>query len=241
MVALALLCSLPGCGPSDSSPTRTPQAGSAPSTATSGEDAPKIPLADLRQKIAEYMPPLEGGALLIAPPKGWDFSRAGSDYLVGFHPANASLNDLPRILVSAEDTPYAGIENLDADNAQDFAQQVASTLSGEELRSRPRVVTLGDRVWVEHVALRKSRNTPAPRQVLQTVVNGRLYKIILEAFDREFSRLRDSAFAVAATAQFPEDVGDENVGDAVAPPDAAGKEAATEQPSPDSASKVAEP
>lgn len=211
--SIALISSilLTGCGPSGSVTPGRSASGTTPGSAADGNgELSPVSTADVQRMIGEYMPPLEGGVLLIATPKGWDFSRAGNEYLVGFHPANASLNDLPRILVSAEEAPYAGIDNLDASNAEDFLLMLAATLGDEQLRSPATIVTLGGRTWTEHIALRKSRNALVARQVLQTAVGGRLYKINLEVFDRELSRYREAAYAVAASAEFSQEGGADN-------------------------------
>lgn len=195
MYCLLLLCT--GCGPAASSKS---------SPAPEGGSADGVPAADasaeLESLIGMYMPPLEGGAVEVAAPKDWEWGRAGSNYLVGFHPVGASLNDLPRILLAADDSPWPGIEEVDSTNAADFVQQVAEKLKDDQLRSPAAAVTLGGRTWCEHVELRKSRETLVARQVLQTVVNGRLYSIRLEVFDRQLSGYRNTARAVAASCRF---------------------------------------
>ena len=201
--SLALVASIlfTGCGPSGS--------------ATPGRTSPDpVSPAELQRMIGEYMPALEGGALLIATPKDWDFSRAGNNYLVGFRPANASLNDFPRILVSVEESPYAGIDDLDASNAEDFLQKLTATLGDEQLHSPATIVTLGGRTWSEHIGWGKTGNTPVARQVLQTAVGGRLYKINLEVFDRELQEYRKVGYAVAASAKFSQEGG---AGDTASP------------------------
>jgi hypothetical protein len=192
-LAFAVLLLLAGCGPSGSTGNRR---------ASSGGDSATSPDGGIEQLIGEYMPPLEGGKLEVAPPKGWSFSRAGNEYLVGFHPSSSSLSDLPRILVSVEASPFAGVDELQAANAKQVVQAVQATLAGDQLKSPAAAVTLGGRTWIEHVGLGKSRNALVARQVLQTVVGGRLYKIRLEVFDRHFDNQRKNGYAVAASAKF---------------------------------------
>jgi hypothetical protein len=184
---------LAGCGPSGSTGNRPASSGGGSATSQDG---------GIEQLIGEYMPPLEGGKLEIAPPKGWNFSRAGNEYLVGFHPSSSSLSDLPRILVSVEASPFAGVDELQAANTKQVVQAVQATLASDQLKSPAAAVTLGGRTWIEHVGLGKSRNALVARQVLQTVVGGRLYKIRLEVFDRHFDNQRKAGYAVAASAKF---------------------------------------
>jgi hypothetical protein len=194
---LALLASLPwqpGCGPSGSTPARP--------VATGDEERHVAESADLDQWIGDYMPPLEGGRLEIAPPKNWSFSRAGSDYLVGFHPAGSTLNDLPRILISVESSPYDGVEELQATNAEHLVQSIQETLASDRLKSPAAIVTLGGRTWIEYVGLAKNRGTLVARQILQTVFDGRLYQVQLEAPDQYFDSQRTAGSAVAASAKF---------------------------------------
>ncbi len=193
-VAFVAVLLFPGCGPSGST--------SGNRSASSASGSASVSESGVEQLIGEYMPPLEGGKLEIAPPKEWNFSRAGSEYLVGFHPSDSSLNDLPRILISVEASPFAGIDDLDASNAEQVVQAVKATLGDDQTKSPPAAVTLGGRTWIEHVGLGKSRNALVARQVLQTVVGGRLYKIRLEVFDRHFGNQRKAGYAVAASAKF---------------------------------------
>lgn len=231
----ALVVLVLGCGPSGPAPSQRSGTRAGSDSAASGGELAPVSVAEAQRLVGEYMPPLEGGALLIATPKGWDFGRAGSEYLVGFHPANASLNDLPRILISAEDSAYAGIDDLNSSNARDFVQTLTDALGDEPQRLPATAVTIGDRTWVEHVALRKSRNALVARQILETVVDGRLYKIHLEVFDREFARYRTTAYAVAASAEFEQDSSEPK-----ATPETSSVEPAVEKESTDASDQDAE-
>jgi hypothetical protein len=185
---------LAGCGPGGSTPDR--------SAATSNGEPNVAESADVDLLIGDYMPPLEGGTLELAPPKNWSFSRAGSDYLVGFHPAGSTVNDLPRILISVQPSPYDGIEELQATNAQQLVQSIQETLDSDQLKSPAAIVTLGGRTWIEYVGLAKNRGTLVARQVLQTVFDGRLYQVRLEVPDRDFDNQRAAGLAAAASARF---------------------------------------
>jgi hypothetical protein len=183
---------LAGCGHGGSIPDRP--------VATSDGQPNVAESADVDSLIGDYMPPLEGGSLEIAPPKNWNFSRAGSDYLVGFHPIGSTLNDLPRILVSVQ--PYDSVEDWQATNAQQLLQSIQETVASDQLKSPAAIITLGGRTWIEYVELAKNRGTLVARQVLQTVFDGRLYQVRLEAPDRDFPTQRAAGLAAAASAKF---------------------------------------
>ncbi len=184
-----LLCCLVGCGPNG------------PSTAPD-----ESPIAssefDYTQMIDGYMPPLEQGRLELAPPKDWVFSRPGSDYLVGFHPSGSSLNQLPRVLISVQESPFDPIQDLNPTNASSVIQSITESLSEGQFKSPPALVGLGGRTWIEFVGLGRRRGTLVARQYLQTIVEGRLFEVRLEVADRNFEAHRHQGYAVAATAKF---------------------------------------
>jgi len=159
-------------------------------------------LADLQSKIGDYMPPLEGGKLEIAAPRGWVFSRAGKEYLVGFHEKDSSLNNLPRILVSAEDSPFPGITNVDDSNISDLVAKVSTSLAGKELKEPVAPVTLGNNYCARFVVFAKKGNAVVAQQTLKTVAGGRLYTIRLDVHAPQFSRFEQAAYAVVASMKF---------------------------------------
>lgn len=158
--------------------------------------------ADLQSMIGDYMPPLEGGSLEIAAPRGWEWSRAGADYLVGFHEKGSSLNNLPRILVSVEDSPYPGITDIDDTNIKDLVAQVSKSLAGKELKEAVAPVTLGKKNCARFVDFAKKGNAVVARQTLKTVAGGRLYTIRLDVHAPQFSKFERAAYAVAASMKF---------------------------------------
>ncbi len=190
LVCMAVIAG--GCGPSPEVP---------PAAEPAAEVA--APAGDFESLIGTYMPPLEGGRLEIAAPEGWGWARPGSGYLVGFTPGKASLNDLPRILISTDDVPpYPGIEHVDASNVEELVQQVDLAVGGDALESPPQALQLGDNHWVEYVSLRRSRDVLVNQMVLETVAHGRWYAIRLEVSQRQFSSHRPHAHAVAASCRF---------------------------------------
>jgi len=157
---------------------------------------------DLTKHIGEYMPPLEGGKLEIAAPRGWVWSRAGSDYLVGFHKEDSSLNNLPRILVAVEDSPFSGLTDANKENLGQLVKLVSESVDATKLKGPVQPIILGNTACARYVDMRKRTNALVARQTLQTVVKGRLYTIRLEAYDREFTKHCDMGYAVAASMKF---------------------------------------
>ena len=176
---------------------------------------------DIENKIGEYMPTLEGGTLDIAAPVDWEWTRprgGNSDYLVGFHKKDSSLSNLPRILVSVEDSPFPGVSDVNEDNVDQLVALVSQPLDATKLREAVNPVILGNVACACYVDGARKGNALVARQTLKTVVGGRLYTIRLEVYDREFTKYRGAGYAVAASMKFsapgapeatPEEVGDD--------------------------------
>ncbi|TVS20730.1 MAG: hypothetical protein EA424_02485 [Planctomycetaceae bacterium] len=184
-----VLCWLAGCG--SGGPSEPP-----------AESADASTTFDYSQLVDAYMPPLEGGRLELAPPKDWVFSKAGSEYLVGFHPSGRTLNDLPRILISFQPSPYEDVQDLHPTNAPPVVQSIKASIPDDQLKLPPSLVGLGGRTWIEFVGLGRSRGTLVARQNLQTIAEGRLLQVRLEVADAQFDQHRHQGYAVAAAARF---------------------------------------
>jgi hypothetical protein len=156
----------------------------------------------LKVKIGDYMPPLEGGSLEIASPNGWDWARPGGDYVVGFVPRGSDVNSLPRILVSAEDSPYPDVRRVSKDNLQEFVKTVSDSLAGKKIAEPVRPLVLGENAFACSVTYAKRKNAVVSQQVLETVVAGRQYAVRLEVYERQFDKYRDAAYAVAMSMKF---------------------------------------
>ena len=96
----------------------------------------------LASKIGDYMPPLDGGRLEIAAPKGWDWANPGGGVLVAFKPKGAEINALPRVLLSVADSDFPGIDDVTASNAEDFVRQVAASIADQKPKESARACTL---------------------------------------------------------------------------------------------------
>lgn len=191
----AFFTAIVGCG--GSGDEKGISRGGVSSSGAAGDSA-----EDLQRSIGEYMPPIptqDGGTLEIAAPKGWKWSRAGKDYLVGFHKEGSSLNNLPRILVAVEDSPYSSLTDVNEENVDQLVTLVTESVDASKLKAPVHPITLGNTACARYVDMAKKGNARVARQTLQTIREGRLYTIRLEVYDREFTKYRDMGYAVAAS------------------------------------------
>jgi len=199
LLACVLCLAAAGCGKTgDDKGDKGTAAGEAGGTAG-------FSVEDIEGKIGEYMPPLEGGTLEIAAPRGWEWTRPRGgdiDYLVGFHKKDSSLENLPRILVSVEDSPFASVSDVNEGNVDQLVALVSQTVDASKLKEAVQPVILGSTACARYVGMAKRRNALVAKQTLITVVGGRAYTIRLEAYDREFTKYRDMGHAVAASMKF---------------------------------------
>lgn len=167
----------------------------------SGDPTPST--EDLEQKIGEYMPPVEGGALEIAAPRDWEWARPVDDYLVQFRQKGATLNDLPRILVDVEDSPFPELTDVDEQNIDEFVKNVSATVDAAKLKEPVKPIILGSTMCATYVDIAKQGNArDVATQAVKTLAGGRLYTIRLEAFESEFNTYRDMGYAVVASMKF---------------------------------------
>jgi hypothetical protein len=165
-----------------------------------GAGGKKRPLSDF--KLGEYMPPLEDGRLELAPPQGWEFQRAGSEYLVAFVPQGRELNKLPRILMAAEDSPWPDVTQVNEGNVDSFVKRVKQLRSSEKFAEPPRAMILGENAFATYLTMAKRKGSVVVQQHLETVAGNRLYHMRLEVNEYEFQKHRDAANALAAGMKF---------------------------------------
>ena len=168
---------------------------------------------DPASKIGDYMPPLDGGKLEIAAPKGWDWANPGGDVLVAFKPKDAEINALPRVLLSVTDSEFPGIDDVTAGNVADFVRLVASSVADQKPKEAPRAVTLGGRPFARYLVLGKRRNQVVAQVFLTTVAGGRAYTLRLEVYQAQFDKYKSMPNVIAGSMKF---AGDEKP--AAAPP-----------------------
>lgn len=161
----------------------------------------------------EYLEPVDGGRLEIAPPKDWTRLPLDSNFLAQFY--FKQRNDLPRIDVTVDPTPFEGFENVTEQNLQKFAQAVDEDLKAQKRPFiepvKPMIIggTPCVRYVVQFIRVTTDRRgtrlrIPAERQIIQTVRAGRLYTVDLRVLEETILRYRDAAYSVVATLKFHE-------------------------------------
>lgn len=184
----------------------TPDAGGGKVPQVTSTELKRYAVADLRVQPGDPLPPLDGGNLQIAVPQEWDWARPQSDsgkqYLIGFHRKGSSLTNLPRILIEAEEAP-AEFPTVTEASLDKFVQYVGSTVSADAVRVPVQPLILGDIPCSRHVESARRKTVSVPRQVIKTVVNGRMYTVSLEVLELQFELYRDAAYAVVASIQPP--------------------------------------
>jgi hypothetical protein len=93
-----------------------------------------------------------------------------------------------------------------------------SLQGNEDVLERPQPMLLGGAPWVRHVEEARMGNAKAEKQILQRVVNGKLYTVELQVYSRKILESRDQAYAVAASMKFSADASSERSSEAPAEP-----------------------
>jgi hypothetical protein len=151
--------------------------------------------------LADPLPPLDGGRVdNLAPPKGWEPLSRDNAYLARFIVKGHNANDLPRLLVTAEDAGAELPTNVSADNVDDFAEKIQAELS--KFREPAKALQLGDNFYARYVTTAKKGNRGVDRQVLVTVQNGRRYTYTLEVYSDQIMTYRDQAYATSAGVKY---------------------------------------
>lgn len=156
-------------------------------------------------KIGEYMPPLDGGKLEIAAPKGWDWANPGGGTLVAFKPKDAEINALPRVLLSVEDSEFPGIDDVTPSNVEDFVRLIGDSVADQKPKEPVRAVTVGGRQFARYLLLGKRRNQVVAQRFLTTVAGGRVYTLRLEAYQAQFDKVKAMLDVIAASMKFAGD------------------------------------
>ena len=161
--------------------------------------------ADSLPAVDDFLPPLDGGKVEVAPPKGWNVLSRKANYLANFTKGKAS--ELPRISITVGDPPE-GLGDVIEENAAEFASAMTKRLKAEKktnIAEPPKPIILGDAVWSRHVRNPLNAGEPIAIQTLQTIRGGRLYTVDLmvdvksqEDYAAGLQKERDQAYAVAA-------------------------------------------
>ncbi len=136
--------------------------------------------------LGEYTPPLDGGRIEIAGPKGWELVARTKGYVVRF--LGSSDDQYPMILVKAED---ATTGPLTTENVVAFA----------ESRAPAQPAVIGPYTGVLQLKRAKEPNTIdriLERLVFTTVVGERTYSLELRTRQDRLQESQDMLFAAVA-------------------------------------------
>ena len=162
--------------------------------------------------IGEYLPPLDDGKVEIAPPADWKPLPRDARYLARFVKGKAS--ELPRITVTAWDSPLVEVADLNESNAGLLEAQLIKEMKRDKktVTELPKPIILGSTLFLRHV--RRARLPSGDHvvvQALDTVRGGRIYTIELianidaprpEEYEASLTHWRDQGYAVAANLKF---------------------------------------
>ncbi len=193
-------------------------------------------------EIGAYLPDLDDGRLRVAPPVDWQPASRSKDYVARFVFDRQSPLPLPLITVTAEDADPDAPRNLTPANVAEYAAAVNTQLDESTrgaITSPVEPLILAD-IPVARFVQTKTFRPPSgrllrgEREVLQTIRDGRVYRVVLDANVTTLVRYRADAYAVMASLQFPlakpvDDEASEDASDDMSnEPDSAGDESQTE-------------
>jgi hypothetical protein len=203
-LAAMALC---GCGGEPGGGTTGPPAKEQPAESTI-----KRRTADKLPAVGDYLPPLDDGKIELAPPAKWNTMPRDARYLARFVAGKAS--ELPRITVTAWDSPLVEVADLDESNAGLLTGQLIKEMKRDKktVVEMPKPIYLGETLFVRHV--RRAKMPSGDNVVVQgldTIRAGRIYTIELialidspraEEYEASLTKYRDEAYAVAANLKF---------------------------------------
>lgn len=197
--AMCLLCgalAAPGCsrdGPIADNKGALPQ----------GPTLREVPAAKLPE-IGDPSPTSDP-ALEAAGPQGWKrLQRNDEEYLIGWH-GGSNPNNLPRIILRVANWEGQA-EDTTPENLIELTAEIGESLKPtKDILEPPQPMLLGGEPWVRYVAEARRGNAKAEKQILQRVVNGKLYTVELQVYTRKIKESRDQAYAVAAQLKFNAD------------------------------------
>jgi hypothetical protein len=170
-------------------PENSPEATKPAPAATVAVDPSTLP------ELADPLPPLDGGRLIVAGPKDWVLPPRDPRWLARFQ--RDSSTAYPSILIRAEahDGP-----DLTAETATQLAEQVQAELEKDaKSGSAPQVqpLLIGEFAGVQYVDERRTRANRVERLVLITARGSRRYSVELQALSGTRDKYRNAALAVA--------------------------------------------
>jgi hypothetical protein len=188
---------LSGCGASNQ-PTLVrdpvPVQTGASKEAAGAIDPAKLP------KLADPLPPLDGGRVEVAAPEEWKAASRDPRWLARFILAIGS--QYPSILVTAEEAGQP--TELNGDTVDGFAGQVRDELAKRDSKSLPEVrpLVVDGFVGVYYEDSPRTRSAQLDRMTIATLAGGRKYTVELQALSGTLEKYRDAALAVALGMKF---------------------------------------
>ena len=177
-----------GCGGGDEGGTSNPPP-AAPSLVTVAAD---------ELEIGEYLPPLDEARIELADPTGWERFPRSKKYLARFYRGSSST--LPWIIVTADDSPYEGIQDTTADNYELLLEAVTAEVNERpSLWETPLAMKIGDNYYIRYVLKATLNQHAAGQQILVTVVGGRRYTVDLQFIKGTILDFKSAGYAVAAS------------------------------------------
>ncbi len=224
LLVLAGSLLLAGCNPSsdtrdaaESSGAGTDSAQASPGegvsgSATSQGSDPTIfrySIAELNMKLGSYLPPLDEGRVEVAPPDKWYLEPRSKNYLTRFVRDRTHQSPLPRITVQVRPADFddpADTTEEDLLELLDLLQNQLDSESAKGLIEQPAPMVIGTIGCIRHVVRKRfqigKRVITADREVLQTLTQGRIYQLSLDAYRGRLADDRARLYAVLAGLNF---------------------------------------
>ncbi|MCC9606731.1 hypothetical protein LOC68_16390 [Blastopirellula sp. JC732] len=186
---------LAGCSAEQPTPP-SPAASTATTTAAKPEE-PELPLTLAPAGLT--VPPLDQGRYQTTLPDGWRFLPRRSEYLIGAYEDQPS--GIPRILAHVSDSPLEDV--VDEPSAKVLYKQLAEEI-GELtfVYPPPKVIEIGSNFWVQYCRPAKFQSEAARQLVLETVHNGRRYKLELYVDKNDLASKVGALYRMANDSQF---------------------------------------
>jgi hypothetical protein len=158
---------------------------------------------------------LDKGRLSVAPPATWQLEPRRKEYLARFRLGRNQVIPLPRITVEAREAEFKQPVDATEQNLGQLRERIHASF-GERtiaaLKETPQELIVGDVPCVRYLVRRGfsvsggAGGTPqtyaGEREVVQTLVAGRIYSVILDAFEGTVDDYRGDLFAVVASLRF---------------------------------------
>ncbi len=160
--------------------------------------------------IGGYLPELDEGRLKVAPPVDWHMAPRSRDYVARFVFDRSRRLTLPRITVDACEADEEDPHNLTKESLASYVKSMAGRMDEELLQvleGEVGLLMLGDVPCARYVLRKKFRLGEnlirADREVLLTIRDGRIYRVLLDVHSGTLREYRADAYAVMATMKYP--------------------------------------